>query len=147
MFFLLLLYHKFAKNTNDLEIDKTKLYLYTTFSKAIEFCFFKDKEHLEPKELVDLSRYIIDGFNEILYDIDKIGKEKVIYLSPNSCIGYIALLSKLKDNKDWQKYIYTILEKLDLSNEDELRKINFYTKLIKNPIIKKISEFFIERSE
>ena len=140
------LYHKFAKTQNDIEIDKTKLYLYTTFAKAVEYNFFKNKE-LEPKQLVDLLRYIVDGFNEILYDLDQLNKDKLIYLSPNSCIGYIALLSKLKDDKDWQKNIYHLLENLDLTNEDELKKINFYTKLIKQPIIKKISEFFIERSE
>lgn len=143
------LFHKFAETENILDVDKTKWCLFNTFSRAIEYNFTKKKklEEYEPKELQDLVDHIIKGFNEIVYQIKALDKDLTIALSPNSFIGYIAMLSILQDDIDWKEKVYAILSDMDFSNKnEELSKINFFAKIINIKVIKKISEYFIGRS-
>lgn len=150
------MFNKLAEDYNELKIKKEKICTYETLSEAIKYNFFNDSSKVTARNIDNTTEFLIKAFNELIgllkdkLDTDDIKdiKTKGVYLENNTIIGYVALFSNIQHLEDWKKALGKTINKIDFSNSnDDWKQLEVSSNRLKKTIIKKISEYFIERCE
>lgn len=142
------LYNRIGNDFTDVKYTEA----YTTsiiFSKAIKYNFNKDE--LSAFEIAQIKKFLMDSFVYVLgkfesqFENRTKSQEENITTHPNTFIGYIAILSTLYGDNDWQTKILDILNDIDFSVKNKAwSKINMFSERTTDSLIKKISDYFKE---
>jgi len=141
------------KITTDRKLIKNNeaLVLSSTLIDAIAYNF---KSKLETKkDAFDIAKWLTIGFNEIMGSYPnefikniKETKEYSLINDDRMFVGYVALLSKLQDNPEWEERLLYVMDNIDFSRDNiDWKSMGLFNKNLTNPTIKKISEYFIKR--
>ena len=150
------MYARLAEDNNELKFKKEKYCTYETISEAIKYNFFDDSnKNVTPRKIDNTAEFVIKGFNELIgilkekYDTDDLTRtsEKSVCVDNNIFIGYIALLSNIQNSENWKSILEKTINGIDFSRSNkEWEFIEVSSNRINKSIIKKISNYFIERS-